>query len=234
MKQLITTFVLLLAVAPLFSNNIDKIQFHAVEHASFIIQKDGLTIYVDPVGQIKNYLAYPAPQLILITHAHGDHFDKNLLEKIKTDKTIIIAPKSVTDQLGYGKTVSNGQTVSVSGITIDAIPMYNTTKERLMFHPKGAGNGYVLTIGNERVYISGDTEYIPEMRALKNIDYAFICMNLPYTMAVEQAASAVLDFKPKHVYPYHYRSKDGFSDIEKFKKLVSVDPHIDVIFLKWY
>jgi L-ascorbate metabolism protein UlaG (beta-lactamase superfamily) len=112
--------------------------------------------------------------------------------------------------------------------------MYNTTSDRLNFHPKSVGNGYVVTLNNERVYISGDTEDIPEMRSLKNIDYAFICINVPYTMTPEQAASAVLEFKPKHVYPYHYRQKDGFSNIGKFRELVSVNPNIEVIFLKWY
>ena len=112
--------------------------------------------------------------------------------------------------------------------------MYNSTAERSQFHPKGAGNGYVITIDNERIYVAGDTEDIPEMLSLKNIDYAFICMNLPYTMTVEQAASAVLKFQPKTVFPYHYRQKEGFNDIETFKKLVSVNKKIKVEFLKWY
>jgi L-ascorbate metabolism protein UlaG (beta-lactamase superfamily) len=112
--------------------------------------------------------------------------------------------------------------------------MYNLTEDRLNFHVKGRGNGYVITLKEERIYISGDTEDIVEMRNLKEIDYAFICMNLPYTMTVEQAASAVLEMKPKIVYPYHYRGQGGFSDIEKFRDLVSEDEDIEVCFLEWY
>ena len=112
--------------------------------------------------------------------------------------------------------------------------MYNTTPDRLQYHEKGRGNGYVVTLDDKRIYISGDTEDIPEMRKLKNIDYAFVCMNLPYTMTVEQAASAVSEFKPKVVFPYHYRGKEGMSDIEKFKKMVSADSDIEVRFLDWY
>jgi L-ascorbate metabolism protein UlaG (beta-lactamase superfamily) len=112
--------------------------------------------------------------------------------------------------------------------------MYNLTKERLNFHNKGRGNGYVLTINQKRIYISGDTEDIAEMRSLKNIDYAFICMNLPYTMTVEQAASAVMEFKPKVVIPYHYRGKGMISDVQRFKHLVSKNKAIEVKLLDWY
>ena len=113
--------------------------------------------------------------------------------------------------------------------------MYNLRDEALKFHTKDRGNGYVLTLGDERVYISGDTEDIPEMRKLKDIDIAFVCMNLPYTMTVESAASAVLDFKPKQVYPYHYRGTKGLSDVGKFKDIVNdADPEIEVIQLDWY
>ena len=118
-------------------------------------------------------------------------------------------------------------------MTIEAIPMYNLTPERQKFHTKGRGNGYVVTLGGTRVYISGDTEDIPEMRALKKIDVAFVCMNLPYTMTAEQAADAVLEFKPKIVFPYHYRGKTS-QDPEKFKKLVAKDKNIEVRIRKWY
>jgi L-ascorbate metabolism protein UlaG (beta-lactamase superfamily) len=234
MYRLITLFLFVSVTSRLYSVDGDKIQFFPVKHASFVIQKGDITIFIDPVGDIENYKIFPSPQLIIITHAHGDHFDKNLLVEIKSDQSLLVAPKSVTEQLGYGNSLNNGEKTTLFNIETEAVPMYNTTPERLMFHPKGVGNGYVLTLGNERIYISGDTEDIPEMRALKNIDYAFICMNLPYTMTIEQAASAILEFKPKHVYPYHYRMKDGITNIEKFKDLVSVNPEIEVIFLKWY
>ena len=126
--------------------------------------------------------------------------------------------------------LANGETKSVAGVSIEAVPMYNLTADRLKYHNKGRGNGYVVMVGGKRVYISGDTEDIPEMRALKNIDVAFICMNLPYTMTEEQAASAVREFKPKIVYPFHYRG----SDVEKFKRLVGEDSGVEVRLRDWY
>ena len=120
-------------------------------------------------------------------------------------------------------------------VVVYSVPMYNLREDALQYHPKGRGNGYIVEFGGKRVYISGDTEDIPEMRQLKDIDMAFVCMNLPYTMTVESAASAVLDFKPKQVYPYHYRGTEGFSDVEKFKSLVNKgNKDIEVIQLDWY
>ena len=137
----------------------------------------------------------------------------------------------MTPDLRKGATVmANGQTGELLGVKIEAIPMYNLTAERLKFHNKGRGNGYVVTLGGKRIYLSGDTEDIPEMRALKNIDVAFVCMNLPYTMTVEQAARAVRAFKPRIVYPYHYRG----SDINKFKTLVGTDVGVEVRLREWY
>src|SRR6185436_1926633 len=150
-------------------------------------------------------------------------------------KTKIVVPKAVADQLpaelkSKAIVIANGEKKEVQGVAIEAVPMYNLTEDRLKFHTKGRGNGYVVTVGGKRVYISGDTEDIPEMRALKNIDVAFICMNLPYTMTEEQAASAVREFKPKIVYPYHYRG----SDAGKFEKLVGSDSGIEVRLRDWY
>jgi len=142
----------------------------------------------------------------------------------------IVANRLPSDLKSRAVILKNGDHTSLGGVEIAAIPAYNTTADRLQFHPKGEGNGYVLTFGDKRVYISGDTEDIPEMRALKNIDVAFICMNLPFTMTVDQAASAVKEFKPKIVYPYHYRG----SDLEKFKSLLADQPGIEVRILDWY
>jgi L-ascorbate metabolism protein UlaG (beta-lactamase superfamily) len=131
--------------------------------------------------------------------------------------------------------MNNADTIKIQGIAIEAIPMYNLREEALKFHNKGRGNGYVLTLGKTRVYISGDTEDIPEMRALKNIDIAFVCMNLPFTMPVASAADAVLDFKPKIVYPYHYRGRPEVSDTSLFKKLVNEkNSKIEVRLRDWY
>ncbi len=211
-----------------------KMTFIAVEHASFVLKTDDLVIFVDPVG-VDRYTKHGRPDLILITHAHGDHLAPDLIKSAKTADTVVIGPKIVTDKLGYGVTMKNGETKTVKDVKIEAIGAYNLTKDRRKFHPKGVGNGYILTLAGKRVYIAGDTEDIPEMRALKNIDHAFVCMNLPYTMTVEQAADAVLEFKPGIVYPYHYRGRPKMSDIEKFKQLVAAkDSNIEVRFLDWY
>lgn len=207
-------------------NMVGDIKVHPIAHASIVLETPAGTIYVDPVGEAAQYASFPKPDLVLITHHHGDHFKPETLDAIVADNT-----KMITNPEVYGKLsdamkaksteVANGGNAMFNDVSIDAIPAYNTTEERMKFHPKGRDNGYVVTIGDMRVYISGDTEDIPEMRALTDIDLAFVCMNLPFTMNAEAAASAVAEFKPKHVYPYHYRGKDdGTQDPEEFAKLV--------------
>lgn len=212
----------------------NSIAVYPVEHASLVIKTSRALIYVDPVGERSRYKGFGKPDIILITHAHHDHLQPELVTGFKTGKTAVIGNADAISSLGYGDAMQNGESKTVGDITIEAIAMYNMTKERLRFHPKGVGNGYVINADGKRIYISGDTEDIPEMRALKNIDYAFLCMNLPYTMTVEQAADAVLAFKPETVYPYHFRGENGMSDLNTFKKLVSADPAIKVEILKWY
>jgi L-ascorbate metabolism protein UlaG (beta-lactamase superfamily) len=207
----------------------DNVTFTPISHASFVIQATATTICVDPVGDAKAY-GSAAPAVILITDIHGDHLSQETVAFLKKENTSVIGPKAVVDKLGYGTIMNNGEKATFGKVTVEAIPMYNLTAERMKFHEKGRGNGYVVTLDGKRIYISGDTEDIPEMRALKNIDYAFVCMNLPYTMTPEQAASAVLEFKPKVAIPYHYRG----SDINKFKEAVGKDKSIEVRFLKWY
>jgi len=211
-----------------------EVTFTPIQHATFVIQEGETTIYVDPVGDVTAFEKFPSPNFILITDIHGDHLSKDVVDGLATEHTVVIAPKAVVDKLGSGTILNNGESKEFGKVKIAAIPMYNLTEGRLKYHEKGRGNGYVVTLAGKRIYVSGDTEDIPEMRALKDIDYAFICMNLPYTMTVEQAASAVLEFKPKVVFPYHYRGKDGFSDVEQFKKLVAKDKNIKVELLDWY
>ena len=213
---------------------------HPLQHATFLMQHGGNTIYVDPVGGGKAFAGLPHPDLILITDIHGDHLNAETVAAVRTSDTTIVAPAAVaeklSDELQSATTVlANGKRVKLMGITIEAIPMYNLTPERKRFHTKGRGNGYVLTLGGKRVYISGDTEDIPEMRKLMGIDVAFVCMNLPYTMDVEHAASAVREFKPKIVYPFHYRGGGGTkSDVNQFKRLVGAGTDVEVRLLKWY
>lgn len=237
MQSIMFLLMLCLPVVPVCATEVveNGIKFVPIEHATLAIITDTVTIYVDPVGSLEPFRALPPPDIILITHIHYDHLNVDDVKALKSKATHIIGPQSVIDQLGFGEVLNNGETGTYDGVPIQAIPAYNMTKDRLQFHPRSRGdNGYVLTLNGKRIYLSGDTEDTPEMRSLKNIDYAFVCMNLPYTMTVKQAASAVLAFKPKVVFPYHYRGKNGMSDLGKFKKLVSKNPAIEVRLLNWY
>lgn len=213
---------------------------HPVQHASMVIYANDKTIYVDPVGGGSLYRSFRKPDVILVTDIHGDHMDAKTIDSIRTSSTTIVCPAAVSEQLKQGngfesKILANGEEVNVAGLTVKAIPMYNLPETADSRHPKGRGNGYVLTASGQRIYISGDTEDIPEMRQLKNIDLAFVCMNLPYTMDIDQAASAVIDFKPKIVYPFHYRGQGGLNDVNAFKDRVNQgDRNIDVRLLNWY
>lgn len=217
-----------------------EIKITPIEHATAVLEWGNITIYVDPVGGAEAFKDQKAPDLILITDIHGDHLNVETLQALNTDKAKIMAPQAVADKIPEEFTpqidvLNNGESKERYGITVEAVPMYNLREEALKFHEKGRGNGYVLNIDDERIYFSGDTEDIPEMRNLKNIDKAFVCMNLPYTMTEESAAEAVLEFKPKQVYPYHYRGNPDVSDVSKFKKLVNAgNTDIEVVQLDWY
>ncbi len=202
-----------------------------VRHASLSIEGGRMVIQVDPWG-VSNYASAPAADLILITHEHGDHLDPEAIAKLRKPSTIVAGPATVPEKLPGAVLLSNGDTKSFGKWTVAAIPAYNMKRMRpdgQPFHPRGEGNGYVLTFGGKRFYISGDTEGISEMRALKNIDVAFICMNLPYTMPPEEAADAVRTFKPKVVYPYHSRD----SDLSVFEKALA-GSGIEVRIRNWY
>ena len=206
-----------------FETKVGKFTVHPVSHASFVMETPLGTIFVDPVGAAPVYTQFPEADLVLITHQHGDHFSDETLKGVVREKTQMITNPAVhgmlaDDMKAKAKPIANGEQTTFNGITIDAIPAHNLTEERMKFHPPGRDNGYVLTFGGSgggegeetfRVYISGDTEDVAEMRALKNIDLAFVCMNLPFTMEAETAADAVNEFKPAAVYPYHYRGRDG-------------------------
>lgn len=233
MKKMISMLILVLGLfcVQAFA---EEVIISPVNHASFVMQLGSFTFFVDPVGNAQLYSAYSVLDFILITDIHQDHLSKQIVDALKRPETVVIGPQAVIDILGYGEVLNNDQNKTFGMITIFAIPMYNITKERLQFHPKGRGNGYLIKTDANRVYISGDTEDIPEMKSLKNIDYAFICMNLPYTMSAAQAASAVLEFQPRIVYPYHYRGKDMISDLDEFKALLKKAENIEVRLLNWY
>ena len=210
-----------------------------IHHAAMVLTWNGKAIYVDPYGGGAAYRNMKPANVVLITDIHPDHLDSATLASINMEGATFIAPKAVAEQMPQLKEririLNNGESLELDGIKYTAVAMYNLPEAPDAMHTKGRGNGYVLEMGGKRVYIAGDTEDIPEMRQLKNIDVAFVPMNLPYTMDVNQAASAVLEFKPKIVYPYHYRGKDGLSDVESFKKQVNDgDKTIDVRLRDWY
>jgi L-ascorbate metabolism protein UlaG (beta-lactamase superfamily) len=225
---------------------------HPIHHATLLMQWNGKTVYVDPVGGGQPFANLPKPDLVLVTHWHFDHFDPKTLEAIKGmtpagSLPAIVAPRTVADKIPLtlvpeglpGKTnlrvLANGEKVEVQGIVVEAVPAYNITPGKEKFHPKGRDNGYVLTLGGKRVYVAGDTEDTPEMRALQGIDVAFLPMNLPYTMSLEKAAEAIRQFKPKIVYPYHYRSHDGTkADFGQLRKLVGEDRGVEIRVRDWY
>jgi L-ascorbate metabolism protein UlaG (beta-lactamase superfamily) len=209
-----------------------------IAHATFVMEWDGMVFYVDPTGGAQAFEGFPAADYVLVTDVHGDHMSQETLDAVVTENSIVVMPKAVQEKLtGYdaATVINNGETKTMDAVTISAIPMYNLTEGRLDKHVKGRGNGYVIEINDYRVYISGDTEDIPEMRSLENIDAALVCMNLPYTMDLNQAADAVLEFQPKKVIPYHYRGTDGFQDVNLFKsKVQSANPDIEVALMEWY
>lgn len=221
-----------------FETGQGPLTIHPIEHASIVMETPMGVIYVDPVGDAAHYADFPEPDLILITHEHGDHYNAETLSALAVEKTTMITNPAVYEMLDEGMkakatSVANGDSADFNGITIDAIPAYNTTEERANFHPEGRDNGYVLTMGDFKVYISGDTEVTPAMEALTDIDLAFVCMNLPFTMGIEQAAQGVAAFKPAVVYPYHFRNKDKtYSDLETFASLVG--DNAEVRMGDWY
>ncbi|WP_190808550.1 MBL fold metallo-hydrolase [Flagellimonas sp. S3867] len=246
MKEKIVT-ILLFMFFMLSAENINgqdessnTIKITPIEHATAVLEWNNITIYIDPVGGKKAFENQKLPDLILITDIHGDHFSLETLQELDTKKAKIIVPQAVADKIPDEFTpqidvLNNGDTKERYEIQVEAIPMYNLRNEALKFHKKGRGNGYVLNMGGKRLYFSGDTEDIPEMRALQNIDKAFVCMNLPYTMTVKSAADAVLEFEPKEIYPYHYRGRPNVSDVTKFKALINDgNSNIKVIQLDWY
>ncbi len=224
--------------ADTFETPAGPITITPVAHASFVAQTPVGVIYVDPVGGADAYAAFDPADLILITHEHGDHYNQDTLDGIVGEGTQIIANPAVHAMLpeamqAQASAVENGGIAMFGSLGIDAIPAYNTTEERKNFHPKGRDNGYVLNFEGFRMYVSGDTEDIPEMRALEDIDLAFVCMNLPFTMDAKAAAAAVTEFKPTYVYPYHYRGRDnGTQDPQAFADMVGEG--IEVKMGGWY
>lgn len=218
----------------------DDIKIDPISHATAVITWRDTIIYLDPVGGPEAFEERKEADLVLITDIHSDHMDAETLESLQLGDTKIIVPKAVKEELPASfdpnlVVLNNGESFNWHGFSVEAIPMYNLREEAKKFHEKGRGNGYLLENNGIRLYIAGDTEDIPEMRNLEDIDIALIPMNLPYTMPIDKAAEAVLDFAPKKVFPYHYRGKEGKSDVQEFKRLVNEgNKNIEVVLVEWY
>jgi L-ascorbate metabolism protein UlaG (beta-lactamase superfamily) len=205
-----------------------------VNHASFVMSWKNAMIYNDPVGANALYAGFPKANLILVSHTHSDHFSASTLNFVRAIDGVIIAPQAVYDQMsallkGVTIVLTNNASTNVLGIGVEAVPAYNQN------HLIGTGNGYVVTIRGKRFYMAGDTGNTPEMRALQNIDVAFLCVNVPYTMTVTAAANAASAFQPRVLYPYHYQNQDGsFANLQHLKDLIGRDHPIEVRLRKWY
>lgn len=196
-------------------------------HGSLMLDFNGMNISIDPFSRVANYAELPKAHLILLTHEHQDHLDLDALEYVRTDKTVIVLTETCANQVDGGIVMHNGDVRNLNDLNIEAVPAYNLVHKRdsgQAFHPKGIGNGYVLTFGDKRVYIAGDTENTPEMKTLPDIDVAFLPMNLPFTMTPEMVADAAKAFRPKILYPYHF----GTTDTSTIEALLGDEKGIEV------
>jgi L-ascorbate metabolism protein UlaG (beta-lactamase superfamily) len=198
-----------------------------IGHGTLMLAFQGKIVHVDPYGKLADYSKLPDADLILLTHEHRDHLDPDALKHVRTASSAVVLTEACAKRVAGGVVMKNGDVQTVSGIRIEAVPAYNLVHMRddgEPFHPRGVGNGYVLTFGDKRLYVAGDTEAIPEMEALQDIDVAFLPMNLPYTMTPDMVAGAARIFRPKVLYPYHY----GETDTGKLVELLRDEPDIEV------
>jgi L-ascorbate metabolism protein UlaG (beta-lactamase superfamily) len=196
-------------------------------HASLLLVFNGKNIYIDPYGQTADYSRLPKADMVIATHEHHDHLDMQALAAIRTPSTTLVLNPAGASQIGAGIAMRNGDIKTVDGLQIEAVPAYNILHKRedgQPFHPKGVGNGYILTFGKTRIYLAGDTENISEMKNLQNIDVAFLPMNLPYTMTPEMVADAAKIIKPRILYPYHY----GNTKVSDLAELLKSEKSIEI------
>lgn len=204
-----------------------ELQITFIGHGTLMLSFDRKVIHVDPWSRLADYSKLPKADLILLTHHHGDHLDPAALQRVRTEGTIVVLTEICGERVEGGIIMKNGDRQTFMEIDVEAVPAYNLVHKRengQFYHPKGEGNGYVLTFGDTRVYIAGDTENTPEMKSLESIDYAFLPMNLPYTMTPEMVTDAVNAFKPKVLYPYHY----GDTDLSQLLNLLRDNEDIEV------
>ena len=214
-------------VVDTFSTSAGDLNITFIGHGTLMFSCGGKIIHIDPWSKAADYSEFPKADVILVTHEHFDHLDPKTIETIRTNETLLYISASCAENVTDGIVLDNGDTTTVDGLTIEVVPAYNIEHKRANgspFHPEGVGNGYVITFGDKRVYVAGDTENTPEMKALENIDIAFLPMNLPYTMTPEMVADAARAFKPKILYPYHF----GETDTSKIVDLLKDEKDIEV------
>jgi L-ascorbate metabolism protein UlaG (beta-lactamase superfamily) len=229
-KQFFSTLIISAMTFPVFSQDMpdfDNFQTTAgnvtinfIGHGSLMFKVNGYVIYIDPVRSSGNYDFLPKADIILVTHDHGDHLDIKLIDTLKKVGTLVFCNENSVVKVPWAMVMKEGDRQEINNIIIEAVPAYNIVNERAPgqpYHPKGVGIGFILTIGGKRFYVAGDTENTPEMKALRNIDVAFLPMNLPYTMTPEMVADAALAVKPKILYPYHY----GDTNTDRLLKLLT-------------
>jgi L-ascorbate metabolism protein UlaG (beta-lactamase superfamily) len=198
-----------------------------VGHGTLMFKFGGKIIHVDPFSRLTDYAKLPKADLVLLTHEHPDHLDPAALQIVRATNTVVLLAGKCAEKVPGGVVMKNGDVQTVMGIKIETVPAYNLAQKRdngQVYHPKGEGNGYVLEFGGKRIYVAGDTENVPEMKALERIDCAFLPMNLPYTMTPEMVADAAKAFKPKVLYPYHF----GETDTSRIVELLKDNREIDV------
>jgi L-ascorbate metabolism protein UlaG (beta-lactamase superfamily) len=198
-------------------------------HGTLMLTFGGKILHIDPFSRVANYSQLPKADVILITHEHPDHLDLQALARVRTEETEVVLTETCAKQVEGGVVMRNGDVRTVQGVSIEAVPAYNIVHKReggQPFHPKGVGNGYVMTFGDQRVYVAGDTENIPEMKELQGIDCAFLPMNLPYTMTPEMVADAAKAFQPRILYPYHYGNTDASRLVELLREQEGIEVRI--------
>jgi L-ascorbate metabolism protein UlaG (beta-lactamase superfamily) len=242
MRRLILSVVICLAISLAVAEGTDMqfekdiieagtgdLEITFIGHGTLMFKFGGKIIHVDPWSRFTDYSTMPKADIILITHEHRDHLDPEAVQKIRTDSTIVVVTEKCAERVENAVVMKNGDMQILDGIKIEAVPAYNVVhmrSEGVPFHPKGEGNGYVLTLGDKRVYVAGDTENVPEMSGLEEIDIAFLPMNLPYTMTPEMTAAAAKAFKPKILYPYHFGDTDTSALVELLKDEKGIEVRI--------
>jgi L-ascorbate metabolism protein UlaG (beta-lactamase superfamily) len=212
-----------------FATSAGELKITFLGHASLLFEQGGKVVHVDPWGSLADYTKLPKADLILVTHEHYDHLDPAAIRALRTSNTVVVMTSACVGRMRDGVVLKNGETRTLAGIKVEVVPAYNVRNRRddgQPFHARGVGNGYILTFGDKRIYVAGDTENTPEMQALKDIDVAFLPMNMPYTMTPALVADAARSFRPRVLYPYHFGETDTAKLTALMKDVAGVEVRI--------